>query len=180
MVPVIRIDNDVMDELKNRAIALGLVFESPNTTLRKILGLDFKTLSTPTTNSTELGEAIVKNTTLILSTPWYKKDEAGRSSGKPGEKYSFETYMQTTEGQGYALSQREVNKLGPGSKVVLLRNDRQKRRAEGIIISLIKTDKKTPQGIWRYNVKFRDIKEVEYIYKPFEKVTRHGIRVIDL
>jgi hypothetical protein len=40
MTPVIRIDDEVMDELKKRAIGLGLVFEPPNATLRRILGLD--------------------------------------------------------------------------------------------------------------------------------------------
>lgn len=41
-MPVIRIDDEVMDELKKRAIALGLVFEPPNVTLRRILGLNEK------------------------------------------------------------------------------------------------------------------------------------------
>ncbi len=40
MTPVIRIDDEVMDELKKRAVSLGLVFEPPNATLRKVLGLD--------------------------------------------------------------------------------------------------------------------------------------------
>jgi hypothetical protein len=40
MSPVIRIDDEVMEELKRHAIRLGLVFESPNATLRAILGLD--------------------------------------------------------------------------------------------------------------------------------------------
>jgi hypothetical protein len=47
MTPVIRIDDQVMDELKKRAIALGLVFESPNTTLRRILGLDVDAKALP-------------------------------------------------------------------------------------------------------------------------------------
>ncbi len=42
MTPVIRIDDQVMDELKKRAVALGLVFEPPNATLRMVLGLDSK------------------------------------------------------------------------------------------------------------------------------------------
>ena len=40
MAPVIRIDDQVMDELKKQAIRLDLVFDSPNSTLRRILGLD--------------------------------------------------------------------------------------------------------------------------------------------
>ena len=40
MTPVIRIDEEVMDELKKRAIEFNLVFEPPNATLRKILDLD--------------------------------------------------------------------------------------------------------------------------------------------
>ena len=39
-MPVIRIDDEVMGELKRRAIDLGLVFEPPNHTLRRVLGLD--------------------------------------------------------------------------------------------------------------------------------------------
>jgi hypothetical protein len=44
-MPVIRIDDDVMNELKKRAVELGLVFEPPNSTLRKILDLDKQLLS---------------------------------------------------------------------------------------------------------------------------------------
>jgi hypothetical protein len=42
MAPVIRIDDEVMNELKKKAVNLGLVFEPPNTTLRRILGLDME------------------------------------------------------------------------------------------------------------------------------------------
>lgn len=44
MVPVIRIDEQVMNAIKRKAIELDLVFESPNTTLRKVLGLDIQQL----------------------------------------------------------------------------------------------------------------------------------------
>ncbi len=40
MTPVIRIDDQVMDELKGRAVEFGLIFEPPNATLRRILKLD--------------------------------------------------------------------------------------------------------------------------------------------
>ena len=42
MTPVIRIDDEVMEELKKRAVNFGFVFEPPNTTIRIILGLDSK------------------------------------------------------------------------------------------------------------------------------------------
>ena len=40
MTPIIRIDDEVMDELKTKAVHLGLIFGSPNEVLRAILGLD--------------------------------------------------------------------------------------------------------------------------------------------
>jgi hypothetical protein len=40
MTPVIRIDDEVMGELKRRAVDLGLIFGTPNEVLRGILGLD--------------------------------------------------------------------------------------------------------------------------------------------
>ena len=40
MAPVIRVDDEVMNELKKRAVAFGFVFEPPNATLRGVLGLD--------------------------------------------------------------------------------------------------------------------------------------------
>ena len=39
MTPVIRIDDEVMDRLKKRAIDLELVFSTPNEVLRAVLGL---------------------------------------------------------------------------------------------------------------------------------------------
>jgi len=39
MTPVIRIDDEVMNELKKRAIEFGLVFSTPNEVIRALLGL---------------------------------------------------------------------------------------------------------------------------------------------
>ena len=47
MMPVIRIDDEVMSELKKRAIDFGLVFEPPNATLRRVLGLGESSATTP-------------------------------------------------------------------------------------------------------------------------------------
>jgi hypothetical protein len=183
MTPVIRIDDEVMDRLKKKAIELGLVFESPNAVLKKILGIDSDTSTQYQIDAIPNGDKAMprKAATLIISTPWYKKDETGKSTGKPGEPNSFETYMQTGLGKGYAISKKDASKLVEGStRVVILRNDLNKRRAEGILVRLIKTDRKTPQGILRYDIQFKDQKEVDYTYvKPVEKVDRHGVKVID-
>ena len=39
MTPTVRVDDEVLEELKKRAVALGLVFGTPNEVLRHILEL---------------------------------------------------------------------------------------------------------------------------------------------
>ena len=56
MTPVIRIDDQVFEELKKRATALGLVFEPPNTTLRKVMGLDSLAAIRPQASTEMLSE----------------------------------------------------------------------------------------------------------------------------
>ena len=77
---------------------------------------------------------------LILSTPWYKKDQAGNNIGKPGQSHSWETYLKTGIGLGYILSPSEYSILNAAVrtdtvKVVLLRNDKNERRAERGLLS---------------------------------------------
>ncbi len=40
MAPVMRIDDEVRQELEKRAVELGLIFGTPNQVLRVVLGLD--------------------------------------------------------------------------------------------------------------------------------------------
>jgi hypothetical protein len=47
MTPVIRIDDQVMEELKKKAVNLGLVFGTPNEVLRSMLGLDMNAKVSP-------------------------------------------------------------------------------------------------------------------------------------
>jgi hypothetical protein len=56
MAPVIRIDDEVMGELKKRAIALDKVFEAPNTILRIVLGLDSQIQPQTATHATPTGK----------------------------------------------------------------------------------------------------------------------------
>lgn len=174
MTPVIRIDDDVWGELKRRAVDLGLVFEPPNAVLRMALGLppQASLQRQASTSPADGEEKEPKPTTLIIHAPY--------SKGIPGDPYSFEAYMQTGVGRGYALSQREVSSLYPGCKVVLLRNDRQRCRAEAAFVRLDKTDEKTPQGIPRYHVFFQNQRTVVYSYRrPIEQLNRRGVKVID-
>lgn len=120
---------------------------------------------------------------LILSTPWYKKDQTGHSIGKPGQSHSWETYLQTGIGLGYILSQSEYSILKAAMlidnvKVVLLRNDKDKRRAEAWLTNLVQTPRQAKGG-WRYDVHFKDPKVITpYNYPPIEKVKRNGVKVI--
>ena len=108
--------------------------------------------------------------TLVIHAPYWK--------GKPGSPYSFETYLKKSWGKGYAIYQKDVSKLPAGSKVILLRNDKNKRRAEGVLVKLDPTGEKTPQGIQRYDVYIKNLKEVlPYNYKPEEKLNRCGVAV---
>lgn len=174
MTPVIRIDDEVMSELKKRAAELDRVFEPPNATLRIVLGLDSRSSRQPqTAGSPTRGEkTITKATILVIHAPYHK--------GKPGTSNSFEMYLQTGVGKRYAISQEEASAVTSGSKVVMLRNDRKKRRVEGTLVELVKTNEKTSQGIRRYDVFFKDQVEVDYSYKkPEEKLTRRGVKVFN-
>ncbi len=108
-------------------------------------------------------------TTLVIHTPYWK--------GKPGAPNSWEAYFQTGVGKGYAISKAGTSKLGPGSKVVLLRNDYKQRRAEGFLLRLVCTGI-IPQGMKKYDVHFSDQKELSYTYNlPNAKLSRQGVAV---
>jgi len=82
MTPVIRIDDEVMDELKRRAVQLGLVFESPNATIRKVLGLDSKTAIQPeaTPSGTSINEQKATAREYIVRGEIYKQYPTQRDS----------------------------------------------------------------------------------------------------
>ena len=123
-------------------------------------------------------------TTLVISTPWYKKDEAGNNIGKPGQSHSWETYFNTGIGLGYILYPAEINKLQQGissgsCKIVILRNDKKPRRAEARLIKLKITPRQARNGQWRYDVHFEEPKEITpYVYLPYEKLKENGVKVI--
>lgn len=74
---------------------------------------------------------------------------------------SFEIVCATGVGFGYALTP-EMSQLPPGTRVVLVRKDKGKSRAEGHLERLVPTGKSTRNGRKRYDVHVRDWKVVEY------------------
>ena len=173
MTPTIRIDEEVMTVLKKRAKELDLVFEPPNTTLRVVLGIDTKPAVLDDVSSNDTQETN-KQITIVIHAPW------NNEGGKPGELYSEETYLDTGIAKNYAIAQNEVNALHAGDKVIVLRNNKNKVRVEGVLVELIKRENKTVNGIQRYDVVFKDQILVDYSYQlPQEKLTLRGIKVYE-
>jgi len=121
---------------------------------------------------------------LILSTPWYKKDkQTGKNRGRPGQSYSWETYMKTGIGLGYILTSNEYQTLNGALgrapvEVVLLRNDKKEKRAEAWLTKIVQTPRKA-QGGWRYDIYFKGQKEITpYVYMPIEKLKRNGVKIV--
>ena len=109
-----------------------------------------------------------KVTTLVIHAPDYRVKDGAKG---------FEAVLADGIGKEYAISRKDKSRLLPNSSVVvLLRKDKNKRRAEGRFSKLVETDKKTPQRIKQYDVHFKDRKVVTY--KP-EKLNRFGVAVIE-
>ena len=91
MTPVIRIDDEVMDELKKRAIGLGLVFEPPNATLRGIRGVD-RVIRNVGAGSDQVGNFMeVHLNKIYAARKWFYIPIAGRYRKLfPGFKKDFE------------------------------------------------------------------------------------------
>jgi len=175
LTPVIRIDDEVMEELKKKAIQLDLVFASPNTTLRQVFGLDTNLFSDKGNSN------IVENDTNITSGEGYTgKEGAGMATlvinapeYQAGKK-SFSAVLVSLIGQGYILSDRDKGKLQiPGSPVVLLAKD-LRRRAEGRLTKLVPTYKSN-SGRQRYDVQVDKWTEVPY---KSEDLNRCGVAII--
>lgn len=95
---------------------------------------------------------------------------------KGGGKKSFEAVLASGIGAGYAIYKKYMSILVPGCKVVLLRKDKNKSRAEGSLVKLVPTNRYTPQGIQRYDVHIKNLTVVSY--KPV-KLNRCGVAVLD-
>jgi hypothetical protein len=88
---------------------------------------------------------------------------------------SFAQVMSSNVGNGYAIFKNDLSKWVKGRKVIVLRKDKDKRRAEGILEKIVNIHKPTAQGIERYDIYINNLKQVEY--KP-EKLNRFGVGYI--
>ena len=107
-----------------------------------------------------------KMATLIIHAPDYRVKDGAKS---------FEKVLADGIGEGYAIGQKYISKLPQGSKVVLLRKDRDKKRAEGTLVKLISTNRYTPQGIQRYDVHTKGLTVVPF---KSERLNRFGVAII--
>ena len=89
-------------------------------------------------------------------------------------KRSFDETLKTRIGKGYAIS-KSLRQLCKGGccLIILLSND-EKRRAEGTLSRLVPT-KKALNGIQRYDVHMKGMREVRY---KRERLNRNGIAVL--
>lgn len=86
---------------------------------------------------------------------------------------TFQDIFMSGTGLGYAISANLVAQLGPGSRVVLLSKDVEKR-AEGELVQLIPVQK-AGNGIQRYDVRMKNMRMVPY--HP-ERLNKNGVAVI--
>jgi len=108
--------------------------------------------------------------TLFIHAPYWK--------AAPGERYSFEYICKTGIGEGYAIWRKWAAIIKEGWAVVLLRSDKQQKRAEGILAGpgLVPTGLYV-NGVQRYNVPIERLKEVSF--KKEVNFNRYGVWVID-
>jgi len=106
--------------------------------------------------------------TLFIHAPYRK--------APPGQRYSFEHICKTGVGEGYAIWQKWAVIIRRGWKVVLLRCDKDRKRAEGKLVELQPTGIHV-NGVQRYNVHMKELKCV-----PFTKevnFNHYGVWVVD-
>ena len=104
---------------------------------------------------------------LIIHAPHYQVAANNRRS--------YEKILESGIGTGYAISRTESGRIEKGCKVILLRQDRNRRRAEGTLVCLKSTGQMAGNGIPRYNVEIKGLKECAYVA---EALNRRGVNVI--
>jgi len=105
-------------------------------------------------------------TTLVIHAPDYRVKNGGKS---------FEAILEDGIGPGYAIWDKWVKIIRSGLTVVLLRKDKNKKRAEGILDTLVGTNRYV-NGVQRHDIHIKGLTIVPY---KSEKLNRYGVAVID-
>lgn len=106
--------------------------------------------------------------TLVISTPNHKVVERGSRS--------FDVVIKTGIGVGYAIFKKDEQKWVKGRKVVVLRKDKDQKRAEGSLDKIVATGKHTTQGYNLFDIYIDNLTVVNY--KP-ENLNRLGVGYIN-
>lgn len=106
-------------------------------------------------------------TTLVISAPDYRVKDGAES---------FETIIEKGRGKGYAIWEKWAKKIRPGWTVILLRADKNKKRAEGILARELVGTGQYVNGVQRYDIHIKGLAIV-----PFKKEVNfnyYGVAVI--
>ena len=106
--------------------------------------------------------------TLYLGTPHSRAKNGARS---------FEEVLETRIGRAYALSEHEAQTLKPGDRVVVVRKDRYRSRAEGKLQKIEFTGQITENGLRRFNMYIDELTVVEY--HPGSGLKHTGVRLVE-
>jgi hypothetical protein len=105
--------------------------------------------------------------TLFLSAPKVKTQHGS------GFYRTFDTILLSGVGPDYGIYTTLIGQVRPGMRVVVF--DRDVRRcAEGVMVNYVPTTK-AGNGVQRYNVNIRNLKEVLYVNPP--RINYFGVAV---
>jgi hypothetical protein len=100
--------------------------------------------------------------TLVIHAPFYQHVNNRRT---------FDDVLTDGIATGYAISAAERQFIAPGCQVVVLQNDRNPRRAEGVLEE-IRQSGMAGNGIIRYDLRISNLVECEF---RCERLNRRGV-----
>ena len=86
----------------------------------------------------------------------------------------FATIFRSGLATGYAINRLLHPKVKSGMKVILLRKDKGKARAEGVLSAISASILPTANGVLRYDLEIADFQQVNY---RSESLNRNGVNV---
>lgn len=131
---VLRVDDEVWEELKKRAVHLGLVFDTPNAVLRKVLGLQEKS---------KVRRQMVPGKLTLQGEFWKPMLEALVEMGGQGSRQEVHKAVKRKMKDRLKPGDYELNRDGTTKWSKAVEWQRLKMKHEGLIAG------NTPRGIWK-------------------------------